>query len=101
MITNNPHNQTLLFAIQWGLVGCIALYAMWLTHLWTFRGGGLVAWIGLVAVVQNILSSLFNSHLSDFYQGWLYVLVVGIAASAGYGPAGAHGAPTGSKPDNR
>jgi hypothetical protein len=33
-----------------------------------------------VAVVQNILSSLFNSHLSDFYQGWLYVLAVGIAA---------------------
>jgi len=33
-----------------------------------------------MAVVQNILSSLFNSHLSDFYQGWLYVLAVGIAA---------------------
>lgn len=101
MITNNPHNQTLLFAIQWGLVGCIALYAMWIAHLWAFRGGGLVAWIGLIAVVQNILSSLFNSHLSDFYQGWLYVLVVGIAASAAYGPAGAHGAPADSKPDNR
>jgi O-antigen ligase len=76
----NPHNQTLLFAIQWGLLGGLALYAMWITHLWTFRGGGIVAWIGLVAVTQNILSSLFNSHLSDFYQGWLYVLAVGVAA---------------------
>lgn len=75
----NPHNQTLLFAIQWGLLGVLALYAMWSAHLLTFRGAGIVAWIGLVAVVQNILSSLFNSHLSDFYQGWLYVLAVGIA----------------------
>lgn len=87
LVTGNPHNQTLLFAIQWGLVGCLALFAMWMTHLWIFRGGGLVAWIGLVGVVQNILSSLFNSHLSDFYQGWLYVLVVGIAASALHGAA--------------
>lgn len=76
----NPHNQTFLFMVQWGLLGALSLYAMWIAHLLTFRGGGLVAWIGLVAVVQNILSSLFNSHLSDFYQGWLYVLAVGIAA---------------------
>lgn len=79
-IIGNPHNQTLLFVIQWGLVGGLALYAMWIVHLLTFRGEGVVAWIGLAAVVQNILSSLFNSHLSDFYQGWLYVLAVGIAA---------------------
>lgn len=79
-IIGNPHNQTLLFVIQWGLLGGLALYAMWIVHLLTFRGEGVVAWIGLVAVVQNILSSLFNSHLSDFYQGWLYVLAVGIAA---------------------
>jgi O-antigen ligase len=79
-VIGNPHNQTLLFAIQWGFVGVLVLYAMWIVHLMTFRGEGLVAWIGLVAVVQNILSSLFNSHLSDFYQGWLYVLAVGIAA---------------------
>jgi hypothetical protein len=79
-VIGNPHNQTLFFAIQWGLAGALALYAMWTVHLLTFRGEGVIAWIGLVAVVQNILSSLFNSHLSDFYQGWLYVLAVGIAA---------------------
>lgn len=78
----NPHNQTLLFMIQWGLLGAVFLYTMWATHLLTFRGDGIIAWIGFVAVVQNILSSLFNSHLSDFYQGWLYVLAVGIAAGA-------------------
>ena len=68
--------------IQWGLLGAVFLYTMWATHLLTFRGDGIIAWIGFVAVVQNILSSLFNSHLSDFYQGWLYVLAVGIAAGA-------------------
>jgi len=29
--------------------------------------------------VQNIISSLFNSHLFDFTQGWIYVFGVGIA----------------------
>ena len=30
-------------------------------------------------VVQNVVSSLFNSHLFDFTQGWAYVIGVGIA----------------------
>lgn len=80
IVIGNPHNQTLLTAIQWGLIGCLALYAMWIIHLMTFRNGGIAAWIGLAAVAQNILSSLFNSHLTDFYQGWLYVFAVGVAA---------------------
>jgi hypothetical protein len=33
-------------------------------------------------VVQNILTSLFNSHLFDFVEGWIYVLGVGIAGGA-------------------
>jgi hypothetical protein len=28
--------------------------------------------------VQNIVSSLFNSHLFDFTSGWLYVFGVGV-----------------------
>jgi O-antigen ligase len=80
LVIGNPHNQTLLTAIQWGIAGCVALYVMWITHLLIFCRPGLVAWIGFVAVVQNILSSIFNSHLTDFYQGWLYVFAVGIAA---------------------
>jgi len=70
----NPHNQTLNIAVQWGMVGVILLYAMWLVHLLLFRGEGLVAWIGLLVVVQNIFTSLFNSHLFDFHEGWMYVL---------------------------
>jgi len=77
--SNNPHNQTFAVAIQVGLVGAVILWAMWISHLCLFRGSGLVEWIGLVVVVQNIVGSLFNSHLFDFDQGWVYVVGVGVA----------------------
>jgi O-antigen ligase len=78
-VIGNPHNQTLNVAVQWGTVGVILLYAMWCFHLLLFRGEGLVPWIGLLVVVQNIFTSLFNSHLFDFHEGWMYVLGVGVA----------------------
>jgi O-antigen ligase len=94
-VVRNPHNQTLNVAVQWGTIGVIALYAMWLSHLLLFRGEGEMAWIGLMVVVQNFLTSLFNSHIFDFHEGWMYVMGVGVAggfvmkASA---KAGAHSA---------
>ncbi|MGY8705231.1 O-antigen ligase family protein [Bradyrhizobium sp. 18BD] len=78
-IVSNPHNQTLNVAVQWGVLGVLLLYAMWIAHLRLFLSGGLAAWIGLVVVVQNIASSLLNSHLFDFHEGWMYVLGVGVA----------------------
>lgn len=75
----NPHNQTFAVGIQLGLFGIAVLWAMWIAHLLLFRGGGFVAWIGLVVVVQNIVGSAFNSHLFDFLQGWTYVVGVGVA----------------------
>ncbi len=78
-VIGNPHNQTLNAAMQWGLLGVVVLYAMWLVHLLLFRGDGLANWIGLLVVVQNMVSSAFNSHLFDFHEGWMYVLGVGIA----------------------
>lgn len=75
----NPHNQTLYVAIQWGLLGGFVLYAMWHFHYRLFRAGGFVAWIGLIVVVQNVISSLLNSHLFDFNEGWIYVVGVGVA----------------------
>jgi O-antigen ligase len=56
-----------------GSVGIVVLYAMWLFHMLLFRGDGLVTWIGLTVVVQNIFTSLFNSHIFDFHKGWMYV----------------------------
>jgi O-antigen ligase len=78
-ITANPHNQTLNVAVQWGVIGICLLWAMWLAHLLLFRGEGLAAWIGLLVVVQNVFTSLFNSHLFDFHEGWMYVLGAGVA----------------------
>jgi O-antigen ligase len=75
----NPHNQTLNVAVQWGTLGIVLLYAMWLLHLLLFRGEGFANWIGLLVVVQNIFTSLFNSHIFDFHEGWMYVLGVGVA----------------------
>jgi hypothetical protein len=80
--SENPHNQTFVVAIQLGLAGTVVLFAMWMAHLSLFRGGGLAAWVGLVIVIQNMVSSLFNSHLSDFTQGWSYVVGVGVTAGA-------------------
>jgi O-antigen ligase len=78
-VTGNPHNQTLNVAVQWGIVGVVVLYAMWLFHLVLFRGEGWANWLGSLVVVQNFVSSLFNSHLFDFQEGWIYVLGVGVA----------------------
>jgi O-antigen ligase len=78
-VIGNPHNQTLNVAVQWGTLGIVVLYAMWLVHLLLFRGEGLIAWVGLLVVVQNIFTSLFNSHIFDFHEGWMYVLGVGVA----------------------
>jgi O-antigen ligase len=76
--TGNPHNQILAVAIQLGIIGAILLIAMWTAHLALFREGTSIASFGLIIVVSNIVSSLFNSHLFDFTQGWLYVFGVGI-----------------------
>jgi O-antigen ligase len=79
LATANPHNQIFGVAIQIGLIGAAVLIAMWLAHFLLFCSSGLTAWIGTVVVVQNVISSLFNSHLFDFAEGWLYVFGVGVA----------------------
>jgi hypothetical protein len=95
-VIGNPHNQTLNVAVQWGALGIAALYAMWLSHLLLFRGEGLASWIGLLVVVQNIFTSLFNSHIFDFHEGWMYVFGAGVAGgmvlrSRSAGPGAAAG----------
>jgi O-antigen ligase len=78
-MTTNPHNQTLAIGIQLGVVGIAVLLAMWIAHLELFRSGSFAAWVGLVVVIQNIIGSLFNSHLFDFTHGWAYIIGVGVA----------------------
>ena len=74
----NPHNQILAIAMQLGAVGAILLIAMWVAHWLMFWRPGLAAFIGIIAVTQNIVGSLFNSHLMDFTQAWIYVFAVGV-----------------------
>jgi hypothetical protein len=82
LVAANPHNQTLAVSIQLGLIGAAVLWAMWIAHLQLFRPDGLLAWFGIVIVVQNIIGSLFNSLLFDFAQGWTYVVGIGVAGGA-------------------
>jgi len=77
-VTDQPHNQTLIIAVQLGLLGAALLFAMWLSHLLLFRGGALVAWLGTGVVVQNIVACLFNSYLFEFTLGWVYIFGVGV-----------------------
>jgi len=77
-LSANPHNQIFAVGIQLGMIGVAVLLAMWIAHLLLFSHSGLTAWFGLLVVVDNVVSSLFNSHLFDFTSGWLYVFGVGV-----------------------
>lgn len=83
--TVNPHNQTFAVAIQLGAVGALMLWAMWLAHFLLFRAKGITAWLGTVVVVENVVSSLFHSHLFDFNNGWLYVFGIGVLGGTALG----------------
>ena len=75
----NPHNQTFAVGLQLGLAGIAVLIVMWGAHWWLFAAPGLASWIGMAVVSQNIVGSLFNSHLFDFTPGWIYAFGVGVA----------------------
>ncbi len=79
--TTNPHNQTLMVAIQFGIIGAALLFAMWFAHFILFRVGGLAGWIGMAVVAQNFIGSLFNNHLTDFTQSWIYMFGVGVTGA--------------------
>jgi O-antigen ligase len=76
--TVNPHNQTFAVAIQLGVTGVAVLWAMWIAHFRLFRGSGIIAWVGTVIVLENVVSSAVHSHLFDSVHGWLYVFGVGV-----------------------
>ncbi|WP_315751530.1 MULTISPECIES: O-antigen ligase family protein [unclassified Bradyrhizobium] len=83
LAVSNPHSQTLAAAIQWGILGVLIVWMMWIAHLGLFLSNtSFAAWVGMLATAQNIASSVFNSHLVDSYELWLYVLAVGIAGGA-------------------
>ena len=74
----DPHNQFFAVALQAGLVGGVLLIAMWAAHFALFVGRDFAHAMGQAVVVQNVVGSLFNSHLSVVTQGMLYCLAVGL-----------------------
>lgn len=76
--STNPHNQTFAVGIQIGFVGITILWAMWIAQIVQFWQPGLLAWVGLVVVMQNVVGSLFNSFIFDFTEGWIYAFGVGV-----------------------
>ena len=78
--TVNPHNQSFTIGIQLGFAGVLLLFGMWFAQAALFlRGTGLAAWVGLAIVAQNVMGCMFNNHLFDFTQAWLYLFGVGVA----------------------
>jgi O-antigen ligase len=80
--TPDPHNQFLHVTLQVGLLGGIVLLAMWAAHFRMFLHRDVVSIMGQAIVLQNIVGSLFNSHLSTVTQGMLYCLAVGVLGAA-------------------
>jgi O-antigen ligase len=77
----DPHNQFLAIAIQAGLLGGALLITMWIAHLTLFAGNSIAHALGRAIVIQNVLSSLFNSSLSQVTQGTFYCLAIGLLAA--------------------
>jgi O-antigen ligase len=76
--TADPHNQFLHTTLQVGLLGGVLLLAMWIAHGLLFAHRDFASMIGIAVVLQNVIGSLFNSHLSTVTQGMLYCLAVGV-----------------------
>ena len=75
----NPHDQILAIGIQLGLLGVAALHRHVGRALHAVSRRRLDRLDRNSVVVQNVVSSLVNSHLFDFTQAWLYIFGVGVA----------------------
>lgn len=73
-VTQNPHNEYLNIAVQFGLVGVVVLSAMFLVH-WrqSFRLTGIRQRFAQAVLTTIVVGSVFNSWLMDVSQGCFYV----------------------------
>lgn len=81
-VTTNPYQETLAVGIQFGIIGIVLLWMIWIAHLWLFRGNRLPDWIGTVVVIFAIIGSIFGRELFASNEGLIYVFSVGIAGGA-------------------
>ncbi|MFZ0218980.1 MAG: O-antigen ligase family protein [Candidatus Aquirickettsiella sp.] len=72
--TQNPHNEYLNIAVQFGLLGVVVLLGMFIVHAWTsLRLQGMRQHFAQAILVSIAVGSLFNSWLMDVTQGCFYV----------------------------
>lgn len=73
--TQNPHNEYLNIAVQFGVLGVFVLLGMFFVHVWaSFRLQGLRQYFAQAVLVSIAVGSLFNSWLMDAAQGCFYVI---------------------------
>lgn len=75
--TTNPHNEYLMMAVQWGIVGVglfiYLLYQLWITSFHLDR-----TWMAQGVVIAMSVGCLFNSFLLDSTEGHLFAFLVGV-----------------------
>ncbi|MBN3725331.1 polymerase [Burkholderia sp. Ac-20379] len=86
-LTENPHNEYLLMAVQLGTLG-VALFINLMVQVWRSSRALdarsrhlLLAWLTIFA-----MGSAANSLLLDFAEGHMFVLLAGILIGCGYRP---------------
>lgn len=80
--TQNPHNEYLNMAVQFGLLGILILLGLFFVHAWTsFRLQGLRQYFAQAVLVSIAVGSLFNSWLMDVSQGCFYVIFTALLFS--------------------
>ncbi len=79
-VKNNPHNEYLNIAVQFGLLGIIVLLALFYVH-WheSFKMASTRKNFAQAVLVSIAVGSLFNSWLMDVTQGSFYVLFTALA----------------------
>ncbi len=85
----HPHNQYLLTGAELGMVGLLALFAMFGTLWWRFRqaSGNLYAELGQGVVLVMAIGCIFNSFFVDHTEGLFFAWVISAAfASEGRSP---------------
>ena len=86
----HPHNQYLMTGAELGVMGVLALLAMFGTLWWKFRQavGNLQAELGQGAVLLMAIGCVFNSFFVDHTEGLFFAWVISAAfASEGLGPS--------------
>lgn len=80
LATYNLHNELLMWTVQFGLPGLLAIILFYFFYFSAARGKSLAHCVLRGAGLVFVLGSLFNSFLIDFTEGYSMVLLAGVLA---------------------